>query len=216
MGLNLIMLGAPGSGKGTQAQCVSQKYKIPQISTGDILRSAVSMGTEMGLKAKSYMEQGKLVPDEVVVGIVKDRLRGSDCLRGFVLDGFPRTVMQAEALAAVLRNMERRLTHVFSIEVDREELIKRLSGRRTCRNCQTMYHLRYNPPKKEGVCDICGGELYQREDDKEETIKARLEIYDDQTAPLVEYYQRRGLLRPIDGVGEVDEIFKRIVQVIGW
>jgi adenylate kinase len=213
--MDLILLGPPGSGKGTQAKKMVERYHLPQISTGDILRQALKEKTPLGLEAKQYMDQGKLVPDEVVVGIVRDRLKAADCKGGFILDGFPRTVPQAEALGTTLKTMNRGIDHVISIEVDNAELLKRLSGRRTCRNCGAMYHLVFDPPKKKGVCDKCGGELYQRADDQEKTIRARLKVYDEQTAPLIKYYRGKGLLRAIDGVGEVGEIFQRIVKAIG-
>jgi len=213
--MDLILLGPPGSGKGTQAKKMVDRYHLPQISTGDILRAALKEKTPLGLEAKQYMDQGKLVPDEVVVGIVRDRLKASDCQGGFILDGFPRTVPQAEALETTLKAMNRGIGHVISIEVDNAELLKRLGGRRTCRNCGAMYHLVFDPPKKEGVCDTCGGELYQRADDQEKTIRERLKVYDKQTAPLIQYYRGKGLLRAIDGVGGVEEIFQRIVKAIG-
>jgi adenylate kinase len=213
--MDLILLGPPGSGKGTQAKKMVDRYHLPQISTGDILRQALKEKTPLGLEAKQYMDQGRLVPDEVVVGIVRDRLKAPDCRGGFILDGFPRTVPQAEALGTTLQAMHRDIDHVISIEVANAELLKRLGGRRTCRNCGAMYHLLFDPPKKEGVCDTCGGELYQRADDQEKTIRERLQVYDKQTAPLIQYYRGKGLLRAIDGIGEVEEIFQRIVAAIG-
>jgi adenylate kinase len=212
--MDLILLGPPGSGKGTQAKRMVERYHIPQISTGDMLRAALKEKTPLGLEAKQYMDQGKLVPDEVVVGIVRERLKAPDCQGGFILDGFPRTVPQAEALGTTLKAMNRGIDHVISIEVANAELLKRLGGRRTCRNCGVMYHLMFDPPKKEGVCDKCGGELYQRDDDQEKTIRARLKVYDKQTAPLIAYYRGMGLLRTIDGIGEVEDIFQRIVTAI--
>jgi adenylate kinase len=212
--MDIILLGPPGSGKGTQAQKMMERYHIPQISTGDILRGAVKEQTPLGVEAKGYMDQGKLVPDEVVVGIVRERLKGSDCDGGIILDGFPRTVPQAEALDTTLGEIKREINHVVSIEVPNEELVRRLTGRRTCRNCGAMYHIIFGPPTKEGVCDKCGGELYQRDDDQEETIRARLRVYEEQTAPLISYYRGKGLLRTIDGVGEIEEIFRNIVQAI--
>jgi len=212
--MNFILLGPPGSGKGTQAQFMIERYGIPQISTGDMLRAALKDGTPLGLEAKKYMDAGKLVPDDVVVGIVRDRLKASDCQRGFILDGFPRTVPQAEALDATLREMGKKIDHVVSIEVDNAELLRRLSGRRTCRQCGGMCHAVFDPPKKEGICDKCGGELYQRDDDKEETIKARLDVYQRQTAPLIEYYQRAGVLRPVEGVGEIKGIIERVIKAV--
>jgi len=212
--MDIILLGPPGSGKGTQAQKMVERYHIPQISTGDILRGAVKERTPLGMEAQGYMDQGTLVPDEVVVGIVRERLKESDCKGGFILDGFPRTVPQAEALDSTLGEMQRAIDHVVSIEVPNEELIKRLTGRRTCRNCGAMYHIVFDPPAKEGVCDRCGEELYQRDDDQEETIRARLQVYEEQTAPLIAYYRGKGLLRAIDGVGAIEEIFRNIVQAI--
>jgi adenylate kinase len=213
--MNLILLGPPGSGKGTQAQKIAEQYHIPQISTGDILRGAVKEQTPLGVEAQGYMDQGKLVPDEVVVGIVRERLMAADCNEGFILDGFPRTLPQAEALDATLGEMKRGIDHVISVEVDNEELLRRLTGRRTCRNCGAMYHVIFNPPQKDGICDQCGGELYQRDDDQEATIRARLQVYEEQTAPLIAYYKEKGLLRPIEGVGAIEDIFQRIVKVIG-
>jgi len=212
--MDIILLGPPGSGKGTQAQKMVERYHIPQISTGDILRGAVKERTPLGIEAQGYMDQGTLVPDEVVVGIVRERLKESDCKGGFILDGFPRTVPQAEALDSTLGEMQRAIDHVVSIEVPNEELIKRLTGRRTCRNCGAMYHIVFDLPAKEGVCDRCGGELYQRDDDQEEIIRARLQVYEEQTAPLIAYYRGKGLLRAIDGVGEIEEIFRNIGQAI--
>ncbi len=212
--MNLILLGPPGAGKGTQAKMLMDKYDIPQISTGDILRAAVKDGTEMGRQAKEYMDAGKLVPDEVIIGIVKDRLKEDDCQNGYMLDGFPRTVPQAEALDAMLKEMDSKIDHVISIEVPDEELIERLTGRRTCRECGSGFHLKFDPPKTEGVCDKCGGELYQRDDDNVETVTNRLKVYKDQTQPLIDYYQGQGLIRPIDGMGGIKEIFERIVEVL--
>ncbi|NOY46535.1 MAG: adenylate kinase [Deltaproteobacteria bacterium] len=213
--MRLILLGPPGAGKGTQAKRLIERYGIPQISTGDILRAAVRDGTDLGKKAKEYMDAGKLVPDEVVIGIIEERLQEADCAKGFILDGFPRTVAQADALNRVLANLGQAIDHVVSIEVPDEELVERLTGRRTCRGCGAMYHVKFSPPKAEGVCDKCGGELYQRDDDREETIRARLKVYHDQTAPLVEYYEKAGLLRRIPGQGSVDEIYARIEGVLG-
>ena len=212
--MRLILLGPPGAGKGTQAKRLIERYGIPQISTGDILRAAVREGTELGKTAKQYMDAGKLVPDEVVIGIIEERLKEPDCAKGYILDGFPRTVAQADALTEVLARMGQSIDHVVSIEVPDEELVERLTGRRTCRNCGAMYHVKFSPPKKPGVCDKCGGELFQRDDDKEETIRARLKVYQDQTAPLIAYYEKAGLLRRVSGVGTVDEIYERILGVL--
>jgi adenylate kinase len=212
--VNLILLGPPGAGKGTQAQMIVERYHIPQISTGDILRTAVKEGTPLGMKAKVFMDQGQLVPDEVVIGIIEERLKELDCHSGFILDGFPRTLAQAEALHSILNKIGKSIDHAISIEVDPEELVRRLTGRRTCKKCGAMFHLLFHPPKKEGMCDRCGGTLYQREDDKEETIRTRLKEYQKQTAPLIQYYKLKNHLRPIRGVGEKDQIFKQIVRLL--
>ena len=213
--MNIIMLGPPGAGKGTQAKMLVEKLGIPQISTGDMLRAAVKEGTPMGLKAKEYMDGGKLVPDEVVIGIVKDRLAADDCSKGFILDGFPRTIPQAEALDKVLAEMGKKIEYVVNVAVPESELLTRLTGRRTCKKCGAMYHVKFNPPKQDGVCDKCGGELYQRDDDKEETILNRLKVYNDQTAPLIEYYKKQGVLVDIDGSKDIGEIFKDICAALG-
>jgi adenylate kinase len=214
--MNLILLGGPGAGKGTQAKKLIDKYQVPQISTGDILRAAVKEGTEMGRKAKEFMDAGKLVPDEVVIGIIKDRLAQADCKQGFILDGFPRTVPQAEALGKVLEGLKAGIDHVISIDVDEEALVTRLTGRRTCKNaaCGQMFHIQFTPPKKEGVCDKCGGELYQRDDDNETTVRSRLTTYNTATAPLIDFYTKLGLVRPIAGVGGIDDIFNKIVAIL--
>ncbi|MBW1838415.1 MAG: adenylate kinase [Deltaproteobacteria bacterium] len=212
--MNLILLGPPGCGKGTQAKMLIDAYHIPQISTGDILREAVKRGSPLGLEAKTHMDQGSLVPDSLVIKIIEERLREADCKRGFILDGFPRTTAQAEALEATLSNLGLRLEHVFSIEVGDEELIKRLTGRRICRQCGESYHIIFNPSKKEGVCDSCQGELYQRDDDKEKTIRNRLKVYQTQTAPLITFYRGKDILRAIDGIGSIEEIQARITATI--
>jgi adenylate kinase len=214
MSMNLILLGPPGCGKGTQAKLLTEKHGIPQISTGDILREAVKQETPMGVEAKNYMNAGKLVPDEVVIGIIQDRLKQSDCENGFILDGFPRTVVQAEALDSTLTAMQNKIEHALSITVDDAELLGRLTGRRTCRSCGAMFHVMFKPPKKEGVCDACSGELYQRDDDKEATIRNRLDVYKQQTAPLIDYYQAKGLLRNIAGTGKIEEILEKIQAVL--
>jgi adenylate kinase len=210
----IILLGAPGSGKGTQAKRISETRSIPQISTGDMLREAVKTGTEMGRKAKTFMDQGGLVPDEVVIGIVRDRLREPDCEGGFILDGFPRTIPQAEALDRVAKDLGKEIRVVVSLEVDEEELMERLCGRRTCRDCGAMYHVRFSPPKTEGTCDRCGGELYQRDDDKEETIRARFANYRKSTEPLIAYYGRAGTLRTVRASGDIDTIYSRIAGLL--
>jgi adenylate kinase len=213
--MNLILLGPPGAGKGTQAQKIVEAYHIPQISTGDILRSAVKEGTPLGKEAKAFMDRGQLVPDEVVIGIIEERLRASDCQSGFILDGFPRNISQANALQSLLKKLEKSIDHVINIEVDFDELVRRLTGRRTCKNCGAMFHILFHPPKEEGKCDRCGGPLYQRADDHEETIRTRLKEYEKQTAPLVDYYQKKKLLRSIDGMGEAEQIFERILKQLG-
>lgn len=212
--MNLILLGPPGAGKGTQAQMIVDRYHLPQISTGDILRAAVKEGTSLGKQAKIFMDRGQLVPDEVVIGIIDERLRASDCKTGFILDGFPRTNPQAEAFQAILTKIGKSVDHVINIEVDPEELVRRLTGRRTCNNCGGMFHILFHPPKKEGVCDRCGGTLYRREDDGEETIRTRLKEYEKQTAPLIQYYQNKKLLRSIRGVGGQNQIFEQIIRVL--
>lgn len=209
--MNLILLGPPGAGKGTQAKILAKKFDIPQISTGDILRGAVKEQSPMGIKAKGYMDAGSLVPDEVVVGIVKERLAKPDCIKGFILDGFPRTVIQADALKLTLGGMGKAIEHVVSIVVDKEDLLARITGRRTCRSCGKGYHLSFDPPKTCGVCDECGGELFQRDDDSEATMRNRLEVYEKQTAPLISYYERESLLRTIAGTGSIDEIQQKIL-----
>jgi len=213
--MRLILLGPPGAGKGTQATRLVEKYQIPQISTGDILRAAVRQGTELGKSAKSFMDTGKLVPDSVVIGIIGERLREADCAKGYILDGFPRTVTQADALKDTVAQMGQAIDHVLSVEVPNEELVERLSGRRTCKGCGAMYHVKFSQPKVAGTCDKCGGELFQRDDDQEATIRARLKVYDEQTAPLIAYYRKAGLLRPIDGMGGMEEILGRITAVLG-
>ncbi len=213
--MNLILLGPPGGGKGTQAKLLMDRYKVPQISTGDILRDNLKRGTELGKQAKQFMDKGQLVPDAVVIGIIRDRLKKPDCNGGFMLDGFPRTVVQGEALDKVLADMSRKLDHVVSIEVPDEELVKRLTGRRTCRACGEGYHVMFKPPKKEGACDKCGGELYQRDDDNETTVRNRLSVYKKQTQPLIDYYGKKGLLREINGLGSIQEIFGRVSKVLG-
>lgn len=212
--INVVMLGAPGAGKGTQAAMISQSYRVPTISTGDILRQAVADQTELGRKAKDYMEGGQLVPDEVVIGIVKERLKADDCQEGFILDGFPRTVVQAEELGKALSETDRELDAVLEVGVSEEVIVGRLTGRRTCRKCGKIYHLSSNPPQSEKVCDECGGELYQRSDDAVETVRNRLEVYKEQTAPLLDYYKRQGLLRTVDGEKPVEEVFEDVQKIL--
>lgn len=212
--MNLILLGPPGAGKGTQAKMMIDRYQIPQISTGDILRAALKERTPLGLKAKEYMDKGLLVPDEVVIDIIRERLKEPDCRNGYILDGFPRTVAQAQALDKVLADMHSAIDHVISIEVDKGELIKRLTGRRTCRQCGRGYHVIFDPPLNKDLCDKCQGELYQRDDDNEDTVRNRLDVYDSQTFPLIQYYKEKNLLRSIEGQGSIQQIFDRIVGVL--
>jgi len=213
--MRLILLGPPGAGKGTQAANIVEKYRIPHISTGDIFRKNIQEGTELGKKAKEYMDQGLLVPDELVVAIVEERLKEADCKDGFLLDGFPRTVEQAEALDKVLAEMDVALDSVINIEVDKEILVNRAVGRRICKDCGATYHIEFNPPQKEGVCDKCGGSLYQRADDNEETVSTRVEVYLKQTQPLIDYYTKRGILITIDGQQPIDKVFEDIVNALG-
>lgn len=211
--MNMILLGPPGCGKGTQAKILIDTCHIPQISTGDILRGAIKKGSPLGIEAKTYMDQGSLVPDQLVIGIIEERLQQADCVRGFILDGFPRTVAQAEALDSTLSKAGLKLEYVFNIEVVDEELIKRLTGRRVCRKCGESFHITFNPPEKEGLCDSCGGELYQRDDDREETIRNRLKVYQAQTAPLITFYEEKDILHSVDGVGSIEEIKERLLSV---
>lgn len=212
--MRLILLGAPGAGKGTQAKKLIEKYGIPQISTGDILRKAVADGTPLGKEAKSYMDKGELVPDSVVIGLVKERLAHGDCKKGYILDGFPRNTSQAVTLDKVLAEMKAPIDLALSVDVDKDDLMKRLTGRRTCRKCQQMYNIYFSPSKKEGICDKCGGELYQRDDDREETIRKRLDVYEAQTAPLVDYYKKRGVLKSVLGVGSINQIFNKVCAAL--
>lgn len=208
--MNLILFGPPGAGKGTQAQFIVGRLGIPQISTGDMLRAAVKAQTPLGLKAKEIMESGGLVSDDLVLGIVKDRLAQSDCDKGFILDGFPRTIPQADSLRGVLAGINKEIDHVISLDVDYAEIVQRLSGRRACSLCGKGYHVSFDPPKSVGVCDSCGGALVQRDDDQELTVKNRLSVYDQQTAPLKKYYECAGLLRHIDGSGSIQDIQRQI------
>lgn len=210
--MKLMIMGPPGAGKGTQAERLVKDLNITHISTGDMFRAAIKEGTEMGKKAKEYMDQGQLVPDEVVVGMVRDRLSQPDCAQGFLLDGFPRTVAQADALSNTLEQMGIKLDGVINIEVPRERLMARLTGRRVCKGCGASYHVMFNLPKTDGVCDSCGGELYQRSDDNEETVSNRLDVYEAQTQPLIDYYQERGLLIGVNGDQNIDKVLEEILS----
>lgn len=212
--MKLVLLGPPGAGKGTQAAMLVEKYSIPQISTGDMLRAAVREQSPMGLKAKEFMDSGGLVPDEVVIGIVQERLQQADCRDGFILDGFPRTVPQADALNQVLAELDKKLDAVISLEVDIDALVERLTGRRTCGNCGTGFHLKFDPPAGDGRCNVCGGELVQRDDDQEITIRKRMDVYLQQTAPLEDYYRNLDQLTLIDGMAEIKQVQQNIVTAL--
>ena len=213
--MKIIMLGAPGAGKGTQAKKIAAKYGIPHISTGDIFRANIKNGTELGKKAKTYMDQGLLVPDELVVDLVVDRVNQDDCENGYVLDGFPRTIPQAEALTEALEKMGRKVDFAIDVNVPDENIVKRMGGRRACVTCGATYHMVYAPTKKEGICDTCGGELILRDDDKPETVQKRLNVYHDQTQPLIDYYTSQGILRTVDGTVDIDDVFRAITEFLG-
>ncbi|KXG08753.1 adenylate kinase [Anoxybacillus rupiensis] len=213
--MNLVLMGLPGAGKGTQAEKIVEKYEIPHISTGDMFRAAIKERTALGLQAKEYMDRGDLVPDEVTIGIVRERLSKDDCQRGFLLDGFPRTVAQAEALESMLTELGRSIDSVINIQVDKEILMERLTGRRICKDCGATYHLVFNPPAQSGVCDKCGGELYQRADDNAETVANRLEVNMKQAQPLLDFYQSKGYLHNINGQQEIEQVFADICELLG-
>ena len=213
--MKIIMLGAPGAGKGTQAKQIADKYSIPHISTGDIFRANIKNGTELGKKAKQYMDQGALVPDELTCDLVMDRIQQDDCKNGFVLDGFPRTIPQAEALDAALGKISEKMDYAIDVDVPDENIVNRMSGRRACLNCGATYHLISIPPKVEGICDRCGSEIVLREDDKPETVQKRLKVYHEQTQPLIDYYKNQGILKSVDGTQPMDEVFKAIVTILG-
>ena len=220
--MKIVMLGAPGAGKGTQAKMISEKYGVPHISTGDIFRANIKENTPLGQKAKEYMDKGLLVPDELVVDLVVDRLAQDDAKKGYVLDGFPRTIPQAEALTEALSKIGEKLDYAIDVDVPDENIVrrmsgrvKRLSGRRTCADCGKSYHIVYNPPKKEGVCDACGGELILRDDDKPETVEQRLRVYHEQTQPLIDYYTKEGILKEVDGTIDLEDVFAEITKILG-
>ena len=213
--LNIVLLGPPGAGKGTQAELIVKKYGIPQISTGDIFRANIKNGTELGKKAKEYMDKGELVPDELVVDLVKDRLEQDDCKNGFMLDGFPRTVFQAEELTKIMEAKSLSINYVLNIDVTSEKLIDRIAGRRVCKSCGATYNVNTKPTAKEGVCDACGGEVYQRADDNRETVENRINVYFAQTAPLIEYYEKAGVLATVNGDQAMDNVFSDITKVLG-
>lgn len=212
--MRIVLVGPPGAGKGTQAQFIAAHLSIPRISTGDIFRYNVASNTELGTKAKEYMDKGDLVPDEITVAMVRDRLAEDDARAGFLLDGFPRNVPQAETLKKMLAEMDTRLTVVLELEVDEDEVVRRLAGRRTCRRCSRVWHVDYDPPSKPGTCDECGGELFQRDDDKEEVIRHRLEVYKEQTAPLISFYTDEGILVGVEAAGPVEKITDRALAVL--
>lgn len=213
--MKIIMLGAPGAGKGTQAVGIAKEYQIPHVSTGDIFRANIKNGTELGLRAKSYMDQGGLVPDDVTIGMLLDRIAEDDCKNGYVLDGFPRTIPQAESLKKALAEKNQKIDYAINIDVPDAEIEMRMSGRRSCPKCGATYHVKFNPTKREGICDECGGKLVQRDDDKAETVKKRLATYHAQTQPLIDYYKAEGVLRSVDGTKKPAEVFKAITEVLG-
>jgi adenylate kinase len=212
--MNVVLFGPPGAGKGTQAKELTKKYGIPHISTGDILRANVRDGTELGMKAKEYMDRGELVPDTVLIGLIRNRLNEPDCKAGYLLDGYPRTIPQADALDIILREIGKPLDVVINIDVSDDSLVERLSGRRTCPSCGESYHVVFNPPEHQGVCDACGSQLYQRDDDREEVIRQRLAVYNQKTKPLIDYYAKAGILVNIDGSRSVDEVFRAVSGVM--
>jgi adenylate kinase len=213
--MKIIMLGAPGAGKGTQAKKIAEKYSIPHISTGDIFRANIKGGTELGMKAKSYMDQGQLVPDEVTINMLLDRISAADCENGYVLDGFPRTIPQAESLTKALEARGEKIDYAIDVDVPDQAIVTRMSGRRACVNCGATYHIVYNAPKKEGVCDVCGDKLVLRDDDKPETVQKRLTVYHDQTQPLIDYYKNAGVLKSVDGTKDLNDVFADITAFLG-
>jgi len=212
--MNIVLFGPPGAGKGTQAKELTKKYGIPHISTGDILRANVRDGTELGMKAKEYMDRGELVPDTVLIGLIRNRLNEPDCKEGYLLDGYPRTIPQADALDIILLEIGKPLDVVINIDVSDDSLVERLSGRRTCPTCGESYHVVFNPPEQQGVCDACSSQLYQRDDDREEVIRQRLAVYNQKTKPLIDYYAKADILVNIDGSRSVDEVFRAVSGVM--
>ena len=213
--MKIIMLGAPGAGKGTQAKMIADKYGVPHISTGDIFRANIKNGTELGMEAKKYMDQGLLVPDELTVRILLDRVAQDDCKNGYVLDGFPRTIPQAEVLDSELTKLGDHIDYAINVDVPDENIVKRMSGRRACLTCGATYHIEHVPPKKEGICDVCGSELVLRDDDKPETVKNRLNVYHEQTQPLIDFYTEQGVLKTVDGTVPMEEVFAAITAILG-
>lgn len=213
--MKIIMLGAPGAGKGTQAKKIAEKYTVPHISTGDIFRANIKEGTELGLKAKQFMDQGLLVPDEVTIGMLLDRIHQEDCKNGYVLDGFPRTIPQAESLTEALAGMGEAIDYAIDVDVPDENIVNRMAGRRACLKCGATYHVEFAPPKKEGICDVCGSELVLRDDDKPETVQKRLSVYHEQTQPLIDYYKEKGVLHSVDGTQAMDAVFESITEILG-
>ncbi len=213
--MKIIMLGAPGAGKGTQAKQIAEKYAIPHISTGDIFRANIKNGTELGKKAKTYMDQGLLVPDELTCDLVVDRIKQDDCKNGFILDGFPRTIPQAEALDAALDKMGEKMDYAIDVDVPDENIVRRMSGRRACLNCGATYHIVSIPTKVEGICDKCGNEVVLRDDDKPETVQKRLSVYHEQTQPLIDYYTNQGILKSVNGTRPMEDVFADIVNILG-
>ena len=215
MGMKIIMLGAPGAGKGTQAKRIAEKYAVPHVSTGDIFRANIKAGTELGTKAKAFMDKGELVPDEITIGMLMDRIHEADCVNGYVLDGFPRNIPQAEALTKALSEIGENVDYAINIDVPDENILNRMGGRRACVGCGATYHVVFNPPKKEDVCDVCGAKLILRDDDKPETVKNRLTIYHEQTQPLIDYYTAAGILKSVDGTQDMEKVFKDIIAILG-
>ena len=213
--MKIVMLGAPGAGKGTQAKMIASKYQIPHISTGDIFRANIKNGTELGKKAKSYMNQGLLVPDELTVDLVIDRLANDDCKNGYILDGFPRTIPQAEALDAALAKLGEKMDYAIDVDVPDENIVSRMSGRRACTGCGATYHIVYNPSKKGDCCEVCGEKLILRDDDKPETVQKRLNVYHEQTQPLIDYYTKQGILKAVDGTQDMNDVFTAITNILG-